>query len=168
RPARFCGSFCSNPQCARRRVGKIDGHQYARGPSPSAPTLGGCFLFHSAHFCLVIWLEEPRLRILLHGAKQRAKPIPKVRVRDHVAGEFPRRPDRCFLGWPFRTSSLPAFPSRAQPWRLLFHSIEILRSVFLGRAQDSFESPPDSLPMAAVLHIPACALHPVASYYRKR
>ena len=48
----------------------------------------------------------------LHDAKQHGKPIPKVRGRGHVAGEFRRRSDRHVVGSPFGTNILPDFPSR--------------------------------------------------------
>ena len=151
-------------QRARRRIRKIDGHQYAPRFDASATTLRGCFRFHAAHvLAWQSWPAERRLLTPLHGAKQRATPTLVVPGPSLVAGEFRRRSDRSFVGWPFRTSSLPEFPSQAQRWRLLFVSTEILRSVFSGRAQDSFEFPSDWLPMVAVLHIPVGVLHLEAS-----
>src|SRR5512144_456784 len=84
---------------------------------------------------------ERQLPTSLHDAKQLARLTLVVPAPSLVAGECQRRSDRCFVGWPVRTSNLPEFPTPAQQWRLLFVSAEILRSVFSGPAQDSLESP---------------------------
>ena len=126
------------------------------------------FRFHVAHFCVAVLAGGTTATDTFAWCKTARDTDPVVPGPSLVAGEFRRRSDRCVVGWPFRTSSLPEFPSQAQRWRLLFVSAEILRSVFSGRAQDSFESPPDWLPMAAALHIPVDVLHPGASWCREQ
>src|SRR5512132_4074903 len=147
---------------------KSTGTNMRRSRAPARRLCVDVFIFMLLISAWQCWPAERRLLTPLHGAKQRATPTLVVPGPGLVAGEFRRRSDRCFVGWPFQTSSLPEFPSRAQRWRLLFVSTEILRSVFSGRPQDSFESPPDWLPMAAALHIPIDVLHPGASWCREQ
>src|SRR5262245_14187341 len=130
-------------QRACRGIRKVHGYQNASGLCASATNLRGCLHIMLLVFARQSCPEEQRLLTPSHGARQRATPTLKVRDPSLVVGEFRQRLDRHFVDWPFGTSSLPEFPSRAQRWRLLFVSAEILRSAFSSRPQDSFESPSD-------------------------
>src|SRR4029453_4356999 len=118
---------------------KSTGTNMLRGLAPARRLCVDVLIFMLLNSACQSWPGEQRLLTPLHDGKQRAKPIPIVPGPNLVAGEFRRRSDRCFVDWPFRTSSLPEFPNRAQRWRLLFVLTEILRSVLPGHAQDSFE-----------------------------
>jgi len=110
--------------------------------------------------------EELRQLPPLHDAEQRAKPILTRPGPARVAGEFRRRLGRLFAGSRSRTSSLPDFPSQPRRSSLRFRSVELSRHVPRDRVQRLFEFlwPP----AAAILLIPAAALHPAASCCRVR
>ena len=109
---------------------KSTGTNMRRGLTPARRLCVDVFVFMLLISAWQSWPAERRLLTPLHGAKQHATPTLAVPGPSLVAGEFRRRSDRFFVGWPFRTSSLPEFPSQAQRWRLLFVSTEILRSRF--------------------------------------